>query len=110
MTDIGANRTDLIGDPSRAPGAPARDTQGQGVVRQEAAVGLPTPGRPDVFGPSTRPNEPVTAGLPIGAGPSARPLPGRGDSVLAELEGLVLASGDPQLAILVARLQRELLQ
>lgn len=106
MTDTAGNRTDLLTpDPSRPPGDPTAGTYGQGVARQGASAGLPAAKRPDVLGPTTRPGEPVTAGLPIGPGPTAIPLPSRNDKVLAELQALVMASGDPQLAILVGRLQ-----
>lgn len=109
MSDISANRTDLIGDPSRSPGQLPADAQGQATARSEQQAALPAP-RPahvaNITGPSTRPGEPVQAGLPIGPGPSGQGLPARGDSTMQTLRALLRRTKDPQLAILLGRMEQ----
>jgi hypothetical protein len=103
MTDASGNRTDLL---SKPPGELPDDAYGEQAARerQQAALPMGRP-RPPVLAPTTRPNEPVTAGLPLGPGPGASPLPGRQDTTIARLRALVQASRDPQLAILLGRLE-----
>lgn len=103
MSDISANRTDLI---SRRPGDLPSDAHGEKAAREARASALPAGpvSRPPVLGASGRPSEPVTAGLPIGAGPPARPLPSRRDTTVAQLQALARESGDPRVAILLGRL------
>ena len=65
-----SNRTDLVADTSRAPGALPADTYGEKTPAEAAPVPAARPARiPNITGPSMRPNEPVQAGLPIGPGP-----------------------------------------
>ncbi len=103
MTDTGGNRTDLVMSPDKSPGAPSASTHGQAAAKERQRAALPM-ARPPVLGPSRRPSEPVTAGLPIGPGPGKRPLPRRTDTTLARLRALAADSGDERLAILVGRL------
>jgi len=48
-----------------SPGSAPSDVQAQ----QQAAVQRPRPGQISLTGPSARPDEPITAGAPFGAGP-----------------------------------------
>lgn len=56
---------------SAAPGQPFGD-RGAQEAQQQAARMAGQPQRPDVFGPSTAPDEPITAGVGIGPGPGPR--------------------------------------
>jgi hypothetical protein len=98
-----SNRSDLM-DTSRSPGQAPASQQGQAAARQRQQQALPPMERPSVLGPTRRPSEPVQAGLPVGPGPTAHSLPGRRDQAMARLQGLVADSRDPQLAVLVGRL------
>lgn len=101
------NRSDLR-QTVAPPDTPAPDEHGQKVRRERQMQALP-PGPPPnrLAGPSTRPNEPVQAGLPIGPGPGASGVAAmsRSDRVLTRLQALVQVSGDPQLAAMVGRVQ-----
>ena len=98
-----ANRTDLL-DSSRLPGETPAGSSGQVAKREALAPQRQVP--PPVRGQGTRrPNEPVTAGLPIGAGPGPTPLPSRGDQTIDRYRALLSASRDPVLAMLVGRLR-----
>ncbi len=100
-----ANRTDLL-DSSRLPGEAPAGSQGQVARRAEVAQGMPRAPRTPVLGQKTsRPNEPVTAGLPIGAGPGVNALPARQDTLLDRYRSLLQASGDPVLAVLIGRIE-----
>ena len=62
-------RTDL-NDASRLPGEAPAGQQGQKVLADAAASGLPQPGgRGGLMRPTERPGEPVTAGQTLGPGP-----------------------------------------
>jgi len=56
-----------------SPGSAPSDVQAQ----QQAAVQRPRPGQISLTGPSARPDEPITAGAPFGAGSSTMPTPQR---------------------------------
>lgn len=57
---------------------------------------------PDVFGPTGRPDEPVTAGAPAGPGPNGGMLPS--DSLASFLRAVVIESGgDPNLMRMLER-------
>lgn len=72
MTDISANRTDLL---AKTPGETPSDTHGKATERAAAQSALPVPGgRGSLARPSERPSEPVTAGLT--RGPGAGPVSG----------------------------------
>lgn len=122
-----ANRSDLNQPVRVAPSA----TYGQGVAQQQAqrAVPLPAqapapaaapsggpvssqPGPPLVTpgslgalnAPSVRPNEPLTAGLPTGAGPGPEALNGIAttqDPTLATLKGILARYPNPDLQALI---------
>lgn len=108
MSDGYTNRTDLVGDPSRGAGNMPADTQGQKAAKAEQQSALPMP-RPahmaDITGPSTRPAEPVQAGLPMGPGPSGQGLPSRSAATLDTYRALLRRTRDPRLAILIGRMQ-----
>ena len=66
------NRSDLTASTSRTtapPNTPAPDEHGQVGRRDAARRALPLSRPNRLAGPTSRPNEPVTSGLPIGAGP-----------------------------------------
>lgn len=69
------NRTDLNAKPRQAVTAAAGQTYGERGVQEAAqqAIPLPAPVVP-LSAPTQRPNEPVTAGLPIGPGPGPEAL------------------------------------
>ena len=103
----GANRTDIVADPTKTPGQLPADAHGEQAAREAAASAMPaaprqTPG--PLIRKSRRPNEPVTAGLPVGLGSGQTPMPSRGTSTMDTYRELVLRSRDPQLAILVGRM------
>lgn len=100
----GQNRTDLVAQPPLEANAPE---YGRKAADQRAQAALPMMSRPigPVDRPTERPGEPVTAGLPVGPGPGGMPPPPRDDVVMARLRGLVQASQDPRLAVLVGKLQ-----
>ncbi len=108
MTDTYGNRTDLVGDPSRSPGQLPADAQGQKAAKAEQQAALPAP-RPahvaNITGPSTRPSEPVQAGLPIGPGPSGQGLPSRSAATLDTYKALLRRTRDPRLAVLIGRME-----
>jgi len=86
MSDAGyAQRTDLLA-PKAAPGQTYGEAAKQLAAQRAVPMGNPTPttppratATPGSMGPidrvSERPNEPVTAGNPLGAGPGAEILP-----------------------------------
>ncbi|RMH70506.1 MAG: hypothetical protein D6683_15220 [Actinomyces sp.] len=73
---------------------------------ERAQQQVPLPDVGDPFAP--RPHEPVTAGLPSGPGPSAPAVMGVSaeDATLARLAAIARASGNPELARLVAEMSR----
>lgn len=114
-----ANRSDLTAQPVRT--APSQE-YGQGVAQQNAQKALPlaqvssvaaappsqvnpVPDPGMLSAPTSRPGEPVTAGLPIGAGPG--PGPGQGDNVLADLQRVYAFSGAEEVRQIIERLQHE---
>lgn len=103
------NRTDLM-DSSRLPGEAAAGTQGEATELAETVRGTPSPrpARLPVVRKSERPDEPVTAGLPIGPGPSGAGLPSRGVSTVDIYRALVRRTRDPQLAILLGRMEERM--
>jgi hypothetical protein len=54
-----------------SPGSAPSDVQAQ----QQAAAQRPRPGQISLTAPSARPDEPITAGAPFGAGSSNMPAP-----------------------------------
>lgn len=115
-----ANRSDLNGPvPIRtAPGQPYGSAKQQEAAQQITPMGPPTtasgPAAPvaaavpggltPLNAPSQRPNEPITSGLPMGAGPGPEVLassPRRFGTT--ELSRLAAESGDPFLTALAMR-------
>ncbi len=109
MSDGYTNRTDLVGDPSRGAGNMPADTQGQKAAKAEQQSALPMP-RPahmaDITGPSTRPAEPVQAGLPMGpgAGPVGVGAMSPETAALQRLRVAASMSSSPSLHRLLRRL------
>lgn len=73
------NRTDLAQGPRTAPAQPVRTTdQGYGTqvaqARAQAAMPLPDFSKMALDRPTERPQEPVTAGAPMGPGPGPEVL------------------------------------
>lgn len=109
-----ANRTDLSLD--RAPAQPTQAKAGQTYGergRQEASMrALPLPdlsaqvaALPGLTDPSTRPGEPLTAGLPFGEGPGpVAPQTGTGGAAL--LRRMLAEDPDPVLFQLVEQADR----
>lgn len=91
---------------SRTP-APS-PAEGQGVAAAAGRLGGGVPGNvPSLTAPSTRPNEPITAGLPTGPGPGpeALNLPAQAsedDQLLATLRGLDQAFPNSDIKRLIA--------
>lgn len=117
-------RPDLQQQPIRTPASPG---YGQGVALEQAQQAAPLPQEPGppspadvqaaasampfppggIGDPSARPNEPLTAGLGVGAGPGPEVLarPQGAPTVAATLMRLAAESGDPEL-IEMAQLAR----
>jgi len=102
-------RSDLQAQPRTAQ--PVRVAPGQQYGRaeaqREAQRSIPLPGQKPFARPTERPDEPITAGLPIGAGPGPEALAPivapRGDDVVAALRAAYqLAPSDDLLDLLIA--------
>lgn len=75
-----------------SPGMPVPDPFSAAMSAGQAM----RPPDPILYGPSTRPREPVTAGLPVGPGPGLEALAiPRGDRVARMMDQLAADSGDP---------------
>lgn len=111
------NRSDLQTKPRQAT-QPIRvvpsQTYGEGIAQRAAQQAIPLPAAPPpLSAPTARPNEPVTAGLPTGAGPGpaavTRPLQAAAldadQSLEAQLRGLYLANPNSDIARLIAQIQ-----
>lgn len=110
-----ANRTDLALDPNMQQNTAATGgmtapapTQGPAVV---AGPLVGADAVPNLSDPTMRPNEPVTAGTPYGAGPGTEalpPMPPRPvDPVRQRLQALLLVSPNADLARALDRLNIE---
>lgn len=103
---IAAQQAVPMGPPPDAAGPPAA-RQAMDPMAAAQAMTMPTP----ISAPSERPNEPITAGLPIGPGlgPEAVPMMPkmRRGQISQTLELLADASGDPGYSELAALAQRE---
>lgn len=79
-----ANRTDLNQAPTAAPGQQygkaKEQIEAQKVVPLPAQPAVPAPGAMPFDRGSERPNEPVTAGLPVGSGPGPEALGPMGEA------------------------------
>jgi hypothetical protein len=114
------NRSDLNAQPVRtAPGQP----YGQAVAQQRAQQAIPLPATPPVqaspapavppdpgmlHAPSARPGEPVTAGLPVGAGPGPEALGTipQNDQILSNLYAAYRANPTEGLRALIEQTER----
>lgn len=97
----------LPSQPTQAPtpqAGPAPSYQPLQPGQHPVPPGVPAPGEfPPLLGPTERPNEPVTAGLPFGPGPNSLPQPFRPDPMAqakAVLSTVPAAHMTPQLAAL----------
>lgn len=116
------NRSDLAAQPVKtAPGqvygAQAAQARAQQAVplptsppaQAPAPQPMPTPPDPGMLhAPTARPGEPVTAGLPIGAGPGPEALPGGlpQDQVLANMYRAFQMAPSDGLRALIAQTER----
>ncbi len=116
------NRSDLNQPVTVAAGQPYGERRAQEAAQKAiplpAAPPVPAPPPPPApgsFGAFTRPtefpNEPLTAGMPIGPGPGPEAMAGiaglsADDQVLAELKGMYRASPNRDLARLIAYAER----
>jgi hypothetical protein len=84
-----------------APGGPAPGPGGNDRLAQALALAkaMPAPNG-GLAGPTSRPNEPVTSGLPSGPGAGPEALAIAQPSVGKVFERLAYATGDPDMAIL----------
>jgi hypothetical protein len=96
-SDLNENRQAVVSPPSQEYG------QRVALERQQAAMPMAEMSRPTpLFAPSERADEPVTAGLPMGAGPGPEVLPGGGDPTVARLRALYALHPSPDLRRLLA--------
>lgn len=100
------------GLPSASGGSPAAPVQPvpppdpmQSLVQDATQFQPPSP----LVGPSTRPTEPVTAGMMVGAGPGREALSGmfsqRPDFTADVIRRAAIATGNPRLASMYDKLQ-----
>lgn len=114
-TDLNTNRTPttaapFVGQPYGTgvqQAAVAGAAQPAGVPQgQLVPTGVPAPGQfPHLLAPTDRPDEPVTAGLPFGAGPNTLPQPFQSDPLVtaaALLANLPAIHQTPALQALLA--------
>ena len=114
------NRSDLNRQPVRTVPGQTYGQAGQQAAAQKAVPlpqSQPVPQQPFVppdpgllSAPSARPNEPVTAGVPIGAGPGPEalgPYSGPDDMVLAKLRAAYANEPNPGLEALIARMESQ---
>lgn len=101
-------------DPKQAarwvPGLPYGE--GQQLMDLQTEAPMAAAGGPPSLswaGPSERPDEPVTAGAPFGAGPGPEVLPvgGEADNVAAAIRAAYAQNPSPALGALVAQLDAE---
>lgn len=91
----------------QAPVAAAAGPSIQDLIAQ-AQMG-PPPVQGGLFGPSTNPTQPVTAGAPVGAGPSMVPTMRRRDVTAEILDELARATGDSLIADLAGVARRRMI-
>lgn len=105
------NRTDLAAD-IQPIAAPAGQTYGKRGRQEAAQAVVPLPdltatlgALPGLADPSARPDEPLTAGMPMGPGPGpASPAPQPGGAGV--LRAMIAADPDPELFALLAEAER----
>jgi hypothetical protein len=104
------NRTDLNEKPRSQPIRVGPSQQyGQGAEQIAAQQAVPLPQAPPIEviplnAPTRRPNEPVTAGLPMGPGPGPESLPpamGAGSGAAQALRGIYAAWPSPEILELI---------
>jgi hypothetical protein len=107
------NRSDLR---AQAPTAPRGQQYGQAAQQMRSQAAVPMAGAPppqafaapaaprgpdpgsfgDFLRPTERPDEPVTAGAPVGPGPGPEALPPTGDTTIDEIRALYMQYGQPE--------------
>lgn len=103
------NRTDLTSN--YAPGNAAAGGMEAPARQQPAMPMIGADEVPNIGDPSSRPNEPVTAGLNVGMGAGAEAMgpmpPPPMDPVRQAIQAMMLVSPNPDLARVLARLDYE---
>lgn len=94
------SRAASVAQQQSAPMAAVAPSAAGGGVPSASMAPLPTP-----FGPSQRPNEPVTAGAALGPGAGA---PNPREDALAALQALFAVQPLPELQDMIMQAQREL--
>ena len=103
-----SNRTDLAVDyaPGGNPASGGMEAPAQQTPLMEPAVGAEQV--PNLGDPTARPDEPVTAGLPIGSGPGMAALgpmpPSPTDPMRQVLQAMMLVAPNPDVQRLLNRL------
>lgn len=96
-----------MGRPVAPPPAPVAP-QGGGGGGAPQAQPPPLPQPVSLTGPTQRPDEPVTAGIDMGAGPGSEVMPQAGgaaaDDLVVQLRALYAATQLPELADIIAEL------
>ena len=101
-TNLPYGEAGQLAQAQQAQPLPQAPTQPAPVGPQDAmsaAKNFQMPALPDLHGPSARPNEPVTMGLPSGPGAP----PPQGDGIGAMLSRMASVANSPALAQLAAR-------
>lgn len=107
--------------PTLPPTAPGGQTYGARAEQERAQravpMGRPDPPVVDLLGPSQRPDEPITAGVPFGPGPGPeavafpvgemRPQPGSPEDIRERLVGIYERFPNPGLRALIAALDEQ---
>lgn len=111
-------RSDLRGNAQPVRVAPGQE-YGKGAAQQRAQQVIPLPTQPpqqrvtadevpNLFAPTQRPNEPITAGLPFGPGPGPRMDQRAAPNPTSDfIRGLYLRAPTPELRELIDQLDLE---
>lgn len=101
------NRSDLQAAPRQPAKAAPNQQYGERKRQMDAQRSMPLPGQRPFARPSERPDEPITAGLPVGAGPGPEALapivaPQQGDALAALRAAYQLFPNDDLLDLIIA--------
>ena len=106
------NRTDLAAD-TQPVAVPTGQTYGEAGRQQQAmsAIGIPDlegmlGSMPGLTDPSQRPDEPLTAGMPMGPGPGPVGIPPKGKGGMGLLRRMIAENPDPELFELLEEMER----
>ena len=103
-----SNRTDLMAN--RAPQQGTATAAAGGQSAPAAPPTVPADLVPDLNSPTARPDEPLTAGVDVGAGPGSgcTPMPPTAqDPTRAALEAMMLVAPGPEIRAMLARLDMQ---